>query len=67
MKTTKKEHTATILQNIFIAILVVIIIGGVFGTIKLTNETPKEDIKYLILQPDCKLYTKWNDKASLVF
>ncbi len=31
------------------------------------NETPKEDIKYLILQPDCKLYTKWNDKASLVF
>lgn len=27
----------------------------------------KEDLKYLILQPDCKLYSKWDDKASLVF
>ncbi len=27
----------------------------------------KEDIKYLILRPDCKLYSHWNDKGSLVF
>lgn len=27
----------------------------------------KEDMKYLILQPDCHLYSKWDDKASLVF
>lgn len=27
----------------------------------------KKDLKYLILQPDCKLYSKWDDKASLVF
>lgn len=27
----------------------------------------KENLKYLILQPDCKLYSKWDDKASLVF
>ena len=27
----------------------------------------KEAVKYLILRPDCHLYTKWDDKASLVF
>jgi len=27
----------------------------------------KEDIKYLILRPNCKLYTRWNDTASLLF
>ena len=27
----------------------------------------KEDFKYLILRPDCKLYSKWDDKASLIF
>ena len=27
----------------------------------------KEDIKYLILRPDCKLYSNWDDKGSLVF
>ena len=27
----------------------------------------KEDLKYLILRPDCKLYSKWDSKASLVF
>ena len=27
----------------------------------------KEDIKYLILRPDCKLYCNWDDKGSLVF
>lgn len=27
----------------------------------------KEDIKYLILRPNAKLYTKWDSKASLLF
>jgi len=26
-----------------------------------------EDYKYLILQPDCKIYSQWDDPASLVF
>lgn len=26
-----------------------------------------EDYKYLILQPDCKLYSQWDDPASLIF
>ena len=26
-----------------------------------------EDIKYVILREDCKLYTKWDSKASLLF
>ena len=31
------------------------------------SEEAGETIKYLILQPDCKLYSKWDDKGSLVF
>lgn len=31
------------------------------------NTEAKENLKYLILQPDCKLYSKWDDRASLVF
>lgn len=27
----------------------------------------KEEMKYLILRPNCKLYSKWDDKGSLVF
>lgn len=27
----------------------------------------KDDLKYLILREDCKLYSKWDDKGSLVF
>ena len=27
----------------------------------------KESIKYLILRPNCKLYTKWDDEGSLLF
>jgi len=27
----------------------------------------KEDIKYLILRENCKLYTKWDDGGSLLF
>lgn len=27
----------------------------------------KEVIRYLVLRPDCKLYSKWNEKGSLVF
>lgn len=32
---------------------------------KATPET--ETYKYLILQPDCKLYSQWDDKASIIF
>lgn len=31
------------------------------------SKVPKQQLKYLILQPNCKLYTKWDDEASLVF
>lgn len=27
----------------------------------------KEELKYLILRPDCHLYSKWDQKASLIF
>ena len=27
----------------------------------------EEAIKYLILRPNCKLYTRWDDKGSLLF
>lgn len=27
----------------------------------------KEEVKYLILRPDCKLYTKWDDEGSILF
>lgn len=30
-------------------------------------EKTGEDYKYLILQPDCKLYSQWDDPASLIF
>lgn len=30
-------------------------------------EKTNEDYKYLILQPDCKLYSQWDDPASLIF
>lgn len=32
-----------------------------------TAERTDEDYKYLILQPDCKLYSLWDDPASLIF
>jgi reverse gyrase len=31
------------------------------------NEEAKQALKYVILQPNCKLYTKWDDEASLLF
>lgn len=31
------------------------------------NTAAKEEFKYLILRPDCKLYSKWDDQASLIF
>jgi hypothetical protein len=31
------------------------------------NITPKNSLKYLILRPNCKLYTKWEKKGSLLF
>jgi len=27
----------------------------------------KDAVKYLILRPNCKLYSKWDDKGSLIF
>jgi hypothetical protein len=31
------------------------------------SQTAKKDLKYLILRPDCKLYSQWDDKGSLIF
>jgi len=31
------------------------------------EEEIKNQVKYLILRPDCKLYTKWDDEGSLIF
>lgn len=31
------------------------------------STVPKESLKYVILQPNCKLYSKWDDPASLIF
>lgn len=31
------------------------------------RELERENYKYLILQPDCKLYSQWDDPASLIF
>ena len=31
------------------------------------NQEVKDTLKYLILRPDCKLYTKWDDAGSLLF
>lgn len=28
---------------------------------------PKDSYKYLILRPNCRLYSKWDDKGSLIF
>ena len=30
-------------------------------------DAEKDAYKYLILQPDCKLYSQWDDPASLIF
>ena len=37
------------------------------GTGGPTDQTGEEVIRYLILRPNNKLYTKWNDKGSLIF
>lgn len=33
----------------------------------MATSSDKEAMKYLILRPDCKLYSKWDDKGSIVF
>lgn len=33
----------------------------------MAQEKKMDTLKYLILQPDCKLYSQWDDKASLIF
>ena len=40
--------------------------GTVVDTDCMATE-PSRDIKYLILRPDCKLYSRWDDKGSLIF
>jgi len=32
-----------------------------------SNGGAKEEVKYLILRPNCKLYTKWDDEGSILF
>ena len=31
------------------------------------SQEVKQEMKYLILRPDCKLYSRWEDPASLLF
>jgi sulfatase maturation enzyme AslB (radical SAM superfamily) len=31
------------------------------------SQEVKDSVKYLILRPNCKLYSRWDDEASLVF
>lgn len=31
------------------------------------SKAPKDAYKYLVLRPNCKLYSRWDDKASLIF
>lgn len=33
----------------------------------MATDEDNSNYKYLILRPDCKLYSKWDDKASLIF
>jgi hypothetical protein len=41
-------------------------IGTVVDTDCMSTES-SEDLKYLILRPNCKLYSRWDDKGSLIF
>ncbi len=34
---------------------------------KARDDEPSENYKYLVLQPNCKLYSQWDDVASLIF
>lgn len=45
---------------------------GIFGMSTVLDDdcmsqTPKDEYKYLILRPNCKLYSRWEDPASLIF
>lgn len=45
---------------------------GIFGMSTVLDDdcmsqTAKEEYKYLILRPNCKLYSRWDDPASLIF
>lgn len=39
----------------------------VIDTDCMAKSSEKQALKYLILRPNCKLYSKWDDKASLIF
>ena len=42
-------------------------ISVVIDTDCMSKGVNKEAVKYLILRPNCKLYSKWDDKGSLIF
>jgi len=45
-------------------------VGGISTVIDgdcMTPDTEREGIRYLILQPNCKLYTRWDDPGSILF
>jgi sulfatase maturation enzyme AslB (radical SAM superfamily) len=44
-------------------------VGGVSTVVDddCMSRIPKDVVRYLILQPNCKLYSKWDDPGSLIF
>lgn len=64
-----KEHPESILRKLEYGQTVFAIDGMsvVYDTDCMAKEEHSDELKYLILRPDCKLYSSWDDKASLVF
>lgn len=42
-------------------------ISTVMDTDCMSTAKDKEALRYLVLRPDCRLYSKWDDKGSLIF
>ncbi|MCM1324384.1 MAG: radical SAM protein [Acetobacter sp.] len=42
-------------------------ISVVYDNDCMAKEVHTDELKYLILRPDCKLYSQWDSKASLIF
>ena len=45
-------------------------VGGISTVVDedcMSVESEEETIRYLILRPNCRLYTKWDDEGSLIF
>lgn len=64
-----KAHPESILRKLEYGQTVFAIDGMsvVYDTDCMAKEEHSDELKYLILRPDCKLYSSWDDKASLVF